>query len=286
MPKVVAKAKLPPAPVITSKPVADLPKMAELKPLPAPVVRNPAPVIKPDIQPVKLGAFGAKSAAKGPEIAHATKVGGFGDPNGVPPSKDSLKSPIMMAKMGVFERPQGTGNSGGNGRSGASIQKTAFGEGGIGGGQGRARGGSGAAGTGVAVGGFGGDDKGNGSGSGRTGNAEALKVGGFGEQQVARKQAAPTQAAAPSTSPVVILYKPKPAYTAEAAHLHLEGEAALEVVFSASGKVRVVRLVHGLGHGLDQEAERAAMEIRFRPAMRGGNPVDTTATVRILFQLT
>jgi TonB family protein len=85
---------------------------------------------------------------------------------------------------------------------------------------------------------------------------------------------------------VVILYKPKPAYTAEAAHLHLEGEAALEVVFSASGRVRVVRVVHGLGHGLDQEAERAAMEIRFRPATRGGNPVDTTAMVRILFQLT
>ncbi|HEX4227747.1 MAG TPA: TonB family protein [Bryobacteraceae bacterium] len=285
-PKVLAKTKLPPAPVVTSKPVADLPKMAELKPLPAPVVRNPAPVIKPDVQQVKLGAFGAKSQAKGREIAHAMKIGGFGDPNGVPPSKDNLKSPIMMARLGGFEMPQGAGNSGGNGRSGASFQRTAFGDGGVGGGQGRARGGSGAGGTGVEVGGFGGAGAGNGGGSGGANNGEALKVGGFGEQHTARNQPTRAQTAAPATSPVVILYKPKPAYTAEAVRLHLEGEAALEVVFSASGRVRVVRVVHGLGHGLDQEAERAAMEIRFRPAMRGGNPVDITAMVRILFQLT
>jgi TonB family protein len=268
--------------------MADLPKMAELKPLPAPVVRNPAPVIKPDIQQVKLGAFGAKSQAKGREIPRAAKIGGFGDPNGVPSQKDNLKSPVMMARLGGFNMPQGAGNSGGNGRSGASFQKTAFGSGGFGGGQGRARGGSAAGGTGVAVGGFGGGGTGTGTGvgSGAAGTPGALKVGGFSEQQAARNQPAQTQSAAPTTSPVVILYKPKPTYTAEAVQLHLEGEAALEVVFSASGRVRVVRVVHGLGHGLDQEAERAAMEIRFRPATRGGNAVDTTAMVRILFQLT
>ena len=165
----------------------------------------------------------------------------------------------MMAKLGAFDMPQGAGNSGGNGRSGASIHTTAFGSGSFG-------------------------EGGTGAGGG-TGSAGALKVGVFGEQQAARNQPALAQGT-PATSPVVILYKPKPAYSAEAEHLHLEGEAALEVVFSAAGTVRVVRVVHGLGHGLDQEAERAATEIRFRPATRGGSPVDTTAMVRILFQLT
>lgn len=285
-PRELAKVKLPPAPVITPKPVADLPKTAELKPLPAPVVRNPAPALKPNVQQVKLGAFGAKSAAKGPEIAHETKVGGFGDPNGVPPSNDNLKSPIMMAKLGGFDMPEGAGKTGGNGRMGASIQRTAFGDGGSGGGQGRGHEASGQGGTGVQVGGFGGSGTGTGGGNGGIGNGKALKVGGFGEQQVANNQSPAAHKAAPATSPVVILYKPKPEYTPEAVHLHLEGEAALEVIFSASGTVRVVRVVHGLGHGLDQEAERAAMEIRFRPATRDGNPVDTKATVRILFQLT
>ena len=288
-PREVAKVKLPPVPVITPKPPADLPKMtAEAKLLPAPLMQEPASVHKADLQELKVGAFGAKSAAKGPEIAKATKVGGFGDPHGVPPSSNNLTSSVTMAKLGAFEMPQGEGNTGGNGHDGASLQKTAFGDGGAGGGQGHGHGPSGSGGTGVAVGGFGGSGTGGsgGGGNGGNGNGGALKVGGFGEQQVAKNQATPAPANAPATSPVVILYKPKPAYTAEAAQLHLEGEAALEVVFSASGTVRVVRVVHGLGHGLDQEAARAASEIRFRPATRGGNPVDTTATVRILFQLT
>jgi TonB family protein len=285
-PREMAKAKLAPAPVITQTPVAELPKMADLKPLPGPPVEKPAPIVKP-AQEVKTGAFGEKAAAaKGPEVAKAAKVGGFGDPHGVPASNNSPKSSLMMAKLGGFEMPQGAGNSGGGGRNGASLQKTSFGDGGYGGGQGHGQGPSGAGGTGLQVGGFGGSGNGNGGGTGGTGSGGAVKTGGFGEQQVARNQPSAAQSSAPATSPVVILYKPKPAYTPEAAHMHLEGEAALEVVFSATGTVRVVRVVHGLGHGLDEEAERAASEIRFRPATRGGSPVDTTATVRILFQLT
>jgi len=286
MPKEVAKVKLPPAPTITAERVPDLPKMAEIKPLPGPIVQDPAPTIKPKLEDVKVGSFGAKGAAKGPEVAHQMKVGGFGDPNGVPPSKSNLKSPIMMAKLGAFEMPEGAGNGGGNGRMGASIQKTAFGDGGVGGSQGRGHEASGGGGNGVQMGGFGGSEQGSGGGSGGNGNGGALKVGSFGAQKAAQQQDPRAHSTAPVTSPVVILYKPKPVYTAEAAHLHLEGEASLEVIFSASGTVRVIRVVHGLGHGLDQEAERAATEIRFRPATRDGSPVDTKATVRILFQLT
>ena len=33
----------------------------------------------------------------------------------------------------------------------------------------------------------------------------------------------------------------------------------------ASGQVVVQGVVHGLGHGLDEEARRAAQQIRFRP---------------------
>jgi len=47
----------------------------------------------------------------------------------------------------------------------------------------------------------------------------------------------------------------------------------------------VVRVVKGLGHGLDEAAVRAAQQIRFKPASRGGNAVDFPATVHIVFQL-
>ena len=87
------------------------------------------------------------------------------------------------------------------------------------------------------------------------------------------------------TSPVDILSKPRPVYTAEARAMGLEGEVLVEVVFEAGGGVRVVRLVKGLGHGLDENALAAAREIRFRPARRGGIASDAMAVVHILFQL-
>jgi TonB family protein len=49
--------------------------------------------------------------------------------------------------------------------------------------------------------------------------------------------------------------------------------------------VRVINVIQGLGHGLDNNAIRAAQQIRFKPAQRDGQPVDSTATVHIVFQL-
>ena len=83
----------------------------------------------------------------------------------------------------------------------------------------------------------------------------------------------------------MILFKPKPVYPEAARQLRLEGEVALSVVFEASGKVRVRRVVRGLGHGLDEAATRAAEQILFTPARQLGHPVDFEATLRVLFQL-
>jgi outer membrane biosynthesis protein TonB len=55
--------------------------------------------------------------------------------------------------------------------------------------------------------------------------------------------------------------------------------------FSAAGTLHVNRVVRGLGHGLDEAAIAAANKIRFKPAMRGGQPVDSTAIVHVVFQL-
>jgi len=82
-----------------------------------------------------------------------------------------------------------------------------------------------------------------------------------------------------------ILEKPRPAYTEEARRLQIEGEVQFEVQFRASGEVRILRLVRGLGHGLDENAIQAARTIRFLPAKRDGLPVDSTATIHIIFQL-
>lgn len=87
------------------------------------------------------------------------------------------------------------------------------------------------------------------------------------------------------SEPIEILAKPKPIYTEEARRLRIEGEVVLEVLFRASAQVCVLRVVKGLGHGLDANAETAAMGIRFHPAVEAGRAVDSVATVKIEFQL-
>jgi TonB family protein len=99
--------------------------------------------------------------------------------------------------------------------------------------------------------------------------------------------AAPAQTARPARIdiPVEILAKPTPAYTDEARALKLEGEVVLEVEFCARGNIKVLRVVKGLGHGLDESASRAAEAIRFKPAQSSGRPVDFRSTVHIVFRL-
>jgi TonB family protein len=113
----------------------------------------------------------------------------------------------------------------------------------------------------------------------------AVITAAFGDTTTERVAVASKQTAAARLTPVEILSKPRPAYTTEAREKHLEGEVLIEVHFTASGDARVVRVVRGLGSGLDETALAAARGIRFRPATRDGQPVDITALVHIVFQL-
>ncbi len=89
----------------------------------------------------------------------------------------------------------------------------------------------------------------------------------------------------PVTTPIVVLAKPQPQYTAEAREAHVEGDVTLEVRFTADGQVEVLRVVNGLGHGLDEQARLAATRIRFKPSTRDGKPVDQVSVIHITFQL-
>jgi len=114
----------------------------------------------------------------------------------------------------------------------------------------------------------------------------AVRSGAFGDV-VAAAPSKPRLQVAPAgpTTPVEILTKPRPAYTEEARRLQIEGEVVLRITFTASGSVEVLAVVRGLGHGLDERATEAARRIRFRPALEDGRPVDSTAQLRMTFQL-
>jgi TonB family protein len=100
-------------------------------------------------------------------------------------------------------------------------------------------------------------------------------------------QAAPVQmaAATPAMTNIEVLSKPPVQYTSEARQLRIQGDVVLRVTFTAAGQVVVQGVTRGLGHGLDEEARRVAQQIRFRPATKNGQAVDSTTTITITFQL-
>ncbi len=123
----------------------------------------------------------------------------------------------------------------------------------------------------------------------RPGRAAAgvVRDTGFAEQAAVPRKHEPVRAAGPGAldTEVEILTKPKPVYTDEARALKLEGDVVLEVVFEASGALRVLGVAQGLGHGLDEAAIAAAKKIQFTPARRDGLKVDQAAKLRVVFRL-
>jgi TonB family protein len=125
---------------------------------------------------------------------------------------------------------------------------------------------------------------------GGTGNATTAAVSGHvGSTGMAKPvvAAAPMQqaTAAPAMTNIEVISKPPVQYTSEARQLRIQGDVVLRVTFTASGQVVVQGVTRGLGHGLDEEARRVAQQIRFRPATKNGQAVDSTTTITITFQL-
>jgi len=214
-------------------------------------------------QLIHTGDFSTGSSATPTVNAPVQKVqtGGFGDPNGLK-GEGKPGAHLVAASTGSFDLPQGPGN--GNGTGGAKGMKGTVASAGFG--------------NGVAIGGNG-DGRSNGRGN-------TVATGAFGQQELSHGTPKPQLGdSGPPTNAVEITYKPNPVYTNEARQLRLEGEVLLEVMFGANGQLHVNRLVRGLGHGLDEAAIDAANKMRFKPALRNGQAVDSTAIVHVKFQL-
>jgi TonB family protein len=272
LPRPVLAAKLdpidPPPSALRLPAPAPKPK-PKMEDAPAPEVKidtrklDPVPVTNSPVIPrtIKTNVFSTGSSA--PQTIERApqhvQTGGFGDPNGVP-ARNTQTQAVNIAQAGGFDMPTGPGY--GNGTGGANgargvVASTGFG-------------------NGVAT------------GNARTSSSGTVKQAGFGSADVPAPptvQSRPAQAAPAKIVPAEILSKPTPIYTDEARAKRIEGEVLLEVVFEASGKLRVVKIVRGLGHGLDDSAVHAAEQIRFKPALKDGQPSDSTAVVHIIFQL-
>jgi len=93
------------------------------------------------------------------------------------------------------------------------------------------------------------------------------------------------QASSGANTPVEITFKPKADYTDEGRKEKINGEVRLEVLFKSDGQIHVIRVLQGLGYGLDEQAVKAAEQIKFKPALHEGQPIDSMAQVHIIFEL-
>ncbi len=291
--ELVPRPELRPEPLPKPKP---LPVHAKLLPPPEPVFQAPklivpkevrAPKPQPqEIEPPKVamnnfapavlkqtsgarpvlihtGDFGGSSVV--PTVnapIEKVQTGGFGDPNGLKPSANSKPNGKLVAAVaGSFDMPVGQGQ--GNGSGGAKgIKGTVA---------------SADFGNGVATGGQGDGRK---SGRGKCRPRALARRRSRRTRRISNAWIADRRRRRSRSR-----YKPNPVYTDEARSLKLEGEVLLEVDFAANGQLHVNRVVRGLGHGLDEAAIAAANKMRFKPATRNGQAIDSTAIVHVVFQL-
>ncbi len=78
---------------------------------------------------------------------------------------------------------------------------------------------------------------------------------------------------------------PQPAYTEAARAAGVSGRVRVEITVDERGHVAKVRVLEGLGHGLDEAALAAARAATFEAATRCGKPVAATFTVAMRFAL-
>jgi TonB family protein len=193
---------------------------------------------------------GPQSSIVVASVKPAVKTGDFGDPLGVPVNANAAR-PATIAAIGKFENAPGA--------EGAGSPRAGL----------------------VATGGFG-------SGTGKQSEGRGrgtVATGGFGRNVIAAGAAPEPTIQQVHFTPPEVLSEPRPQYTQEARELRIQGEITLQVRFGVDGRVEVLRVVSGLGHGLDQEAALVAEQIRFKPAVKDGQPTDHITYIHILFQL-
>lgn len=76
----------------------------------------------------------------------------------------------------------------------------------------------------------------------------------------------------------------QPSYPDSARAAGVEGRVRVELTVDETGKVVAVRVLSGLGHGLDEAAVAAAKQSTFEPALRCGKPVRATFTISMRFR--
>jgi protein TonB len=125
-----------------------------------------------------------------------------------------------------------------------------------------------------------GSSMGNGAGSGLgSGNGSGLGPGaggnyGGGLHHVGGGVSAPK-----------VIFKVEPEFSEEARKAKFMGVVTVNLIVDTAGRAQNVRVIRGVGMGLDQKALEAVRQYRFKPAMENGHPVPVQVNVEVQFQI-
>ncbi|MGD0648087.1 MAG: energy transducer TonB [Acidobacteriaceae bacterium] len=83
----------------------------------------------------------------------------------------------------------------------------------------------------------------------------------------------------------VVLYQVEPEFSEEARKAKFSGNVEVYLWVDPDGKPSHIRVVRGVGMGLDEKAVEAVRQYRFKPAMKDGKPVQVDLYVDVNFQI-
>ena len=81
-----------------------------------------------------------------------------------------------------------------------------------------------------------------------------------------------------------LIYKVEPEYTEEARQAELQGTVLLYAQIGPDGKAINMKVLRGIGLGLDEKAMEAVTRWQFKPGMKGGQPVTVEAQIEVNFR--
>jgi len=82
-----------------------------------------------------------------------------------------------------------------------------------------------------------------------------------------------------------VIYKVDPEYSEEARKAKYSGTVLLQLVVDVDGRAKSIRVMKGVGLGLDEKAIEAVQKWKFMPGKKNGSPVAVYATVEVNFRL-
>jgi protein TonB len=205
----------------------------------------------PPVAPPKADAMGGGGGQKGPTPVTKGQLPKFADQQITPPKAPPLVEPKIKMPDPTIEVQKDLKMANNNmpnlGMPNSPLLGTSMGNGN---------------GTGIGSG------SGSGLGPGSGGNY------GGGPKRIGGGVSAP-----------VLLYSPDPEFSEEARKAKFMGVVTVNLWVDEHGNPQHVRILRGVGMGLDEKAMEAVKQYKFKPAMEAGKPVLVELNVEVNFQI-